>query len=108
VVRTVQRHIDAIHGREVTVQSVARLAGYSPYHFLRLFKRHAGCTVHEYVNRARRRRVGELLARGWSQKAIGADLGFSGPASFSRWWKRQRQRDGGDDHPAPGAPLSPD
>jgi AraC-like DNA-binding protein len=89
-IRTVCRHLEQTSGKGVTLTSLARLTGYSPYHFLRLFRQHAGCSVHEYVNRCRMNRVKQDLARHCQQKEISENLGFSCPAAFSRWYRQMK------------------
>ncbi len=34
---------------DLTNEELARIAMVSPYHFIRIFKRHTGCTPHEYI-----------------------------------------------------------
>ena len=89
--RIVQRHLQDTAGKGATLEGVARLAGYSKYHFLRLFNQHIGYSVHDYINQCRLRRVHEALRRHCSHKQIGSDLGFSCPAAFSRWFRQMKQ-----------------
>ena len=88
IVRAIERHVRETAGRGVTLESVARIAGYSKYHFLRIFKQHVGLTLHQYVDVCRQERVRELASRGLSKRAISEALGFSHPAAFSRWERR--------------------
>lgn len=60
--------------------------------FHRLFRRHTGLTVQEYVDRCRLARFRQLTEAGRSQKAISEVLGFSHPASFSRWKRTMAER----------------
>jgi len=62
------------------------MADYSKFHFLRLFRCHSGQTVQEYIDECLRQKVRRLLAQGRTHKSIGETLGFSNPASFSRWY----------------------
>ncbi len=84
------RQILAMGGADASLDHLAQVAGYSKFHFLRMFRQHTGRTVHEYVNQARRRKVAALRARGLAFKAISAELGFSCPAAFSRWRRDSR------------------
>jgi len=81
------RQIMETGGAGASLDHLSQLAGYSKFHFLRLFRRHTGRTVHAYVNQARRRKVAALRLRGLAFKAISAELGFSCPAAFSRWYR---------------------
>jgi AraC-like DNA-binding protein len=88
IVATVQQHIRDTAGRGATLDHLARLAGFSKFHFLRIFKAHTGKSVHQYINECRRARVRQLLRDGASKKAISHALGFSCPAAFSRWHRQ--------------------
>jgi AraC-like DNA-binding protein len=85
IVQTIQSHIRQTAGRGDSLESLARIAGYSPCHFLRVFKAHAGVTVQSYIDQCRRAKVMSSLEAGISKKEIAYDLGFASPQSFSRW-----------------------
>jgi AraC-like DNA-binding protein len=87
IVQSVREHIEHTAGNGATLEHLARIAGYSTFHFLRLFKKHTGCTVHEYIDRCRLRRAREMQAQGRTRKEIAAALGFSCPTAFSRWYR---------------------
>ncbi len=92
IVDSIARHIDRTAGKGLTLAGLARLAGYSKYHLLRLFKRHRSCTIHQYIDRARERRMEALIAEGLQHQEIAEVLGFSCPAAFSRWRSRRKKR----------------
>lgn len=85
VMSAICRHLRETAGRGAGLEQLARIAGYSKYHFHRLFCRHVGCTVLEYVDRCRAERARAMLAEGQPCKRIADALGFSCPAAFSRW-----------------------
>ena len=89
VIDAVMRQIRETAGRGVSLDSLARIAGYSKFHFHRLFKHHTGQTVLGFINHCRCERVREMIEEGHSHKQIGAALGFSCPAAFSRWHRQQ-------------------
>ncbi len=91
LIRTMQEHIKNNLGRGISLESLARMSGFSKYYFLRLFKQHAGCTVHEYINSIRRQKVAEMRQRGCREKEIAFDLGFASPISFSSWQRKHAQ-----------------
>jgi AraC-like DNA-binding protein len=95
-IRAIMQRIQDTAGKDVTLAALAHMSGYSPYHLHRLFKRHAGQTVHDYVNACRADRERALLKEGRSGKEIAAALGFSGPQAYSRW---QRNRKASPDSP---------
>lgn len=88
VIAAICRHIEETAGHGESLESLARLSGYSRYHFLRLFKKHAGRTVHEHIDRCRLQRVHAMRAAGHPRREIAAALGFSSPAVFARWYRK--------------------
>jgi AraC-like DNA-binding protein len=59
---TARRVIDQHFAEPLTVDDVARAAGISPYHFIRLFARAFGCTPGRYLRERRLTRARQLLA----------------------------------------------
>ena len=88
IIATTRRHIEQTAGHGITLDQLARIAGYSKCHFLRLFKQYTGYTVHQYIDRCRAERVDELTVRGLSKTQIAHALGFSCQPAFSRWYQR--------------------
>jgi AraC-like DNA-binding protein len=87
VVALVQQYLRTTGGKGATLASLATLTGYSPFHFARLFRRHTGQTVHQYLDQCRARLTQEWLNQGLTRAEISARLGFSAPSAFSRWWR---------------------
>ena len=87
-------YIDIQCGRECSIAKLAQIAGFSRTSFIRNFRRHAGCSVLEYVNRQRMLRYRSLLkpsdkiASPTPLKECARELGFSSPQSFARWRKQ--------------------
>jgi len=90
VVGAVQAHLRSTAGRGDHLESLADMAGYSKFHFLRVFKQETGMTVQAFINAARATRVAELQANGASVGAIAQELGFASASSFRRWWRAYR------------------
>lgn len=88
VVLAVQQHLSDHLSHATSLDDLARLAGYSKFHLLRLFKRQTGQTIHAYVDQCRASRLRELESRGLLCKEVAAALGFAGPQSFCRWRRR--------------------
>lgn len=114
------RVIDYIHANldsPLTLDILAGVAGFSPFHFHRIFKSLAGETLNEYIWRARLEKAANLLAYLPEQSILEISLGcgFSSPAVFSRAFRdrfavspsqfrkqRKVERKQGKDFPRPG------
>lgn len=90
VIRSIQGHLAETAGRDVPLAEAARLAGYSKFHFLRLFQHETGQTFHEYVNLCRLQRLQEMLRDRQTKTSIAAALGFSHPSALLRWMKAMK------------------
>jgi AraC-like DNA-binding protein len=81
--------IDAHSHREIELEDIAREAGLSPFHFLRLFSTVLGVTPHQYLVRSRLRRAARHLAD--DDKAvteIAYEVGFNDLSNFVRTFHR--------------------
>ena len=87
VVRAIEREPLA----ELTLDSMAREARLSPYHFLRTFERLTGLTPHQYVLRARLRAVATRLAIEPRRRVLdlALDAGFGDVSNFNRAFKAE-------------------
>lgn len=90
VVAAIRAHIETTMGKGVQLDALSHFSGYSKFHLLRMFRKEAGCTVHQYVDRIRMNAVRRLRAEGRTNGAIAEALGFSSPTSFIRW-RRQSE-----------------
>ena len=85
-VRAIERRPDA----SLTLGTLAREAGLSPYHFLRTFERMTGVTPHQYVLRARLREAALRLAGDASRVLdIALDCGFGDISNFNRAFRTE-------------------
>lgn len=81
--------LDAHSHEDVDLDSAAREAGLSPFHFLRLFAKVLGVTPHQYLVRSRLRHAARLLAdetRPITDVAL--DVGFADLSNFVRTFHR--------------------
>jgi AraC-like DNA-binding protein len=81
--------LDANAHEPVDLESAARRAGLSPYHFLRLFAGIVGVTPHQYLLRSRLRRAARALAE--DDRPVGdiaLDVGFADLSNFVRTFHR--------------------
>ena len=79
------RSVESGFERPNRLEEMARIAGMSKYHFLRVFRKLAGVTPHQYLIAARMRRA----ALGLSQSrrpvlAVALDAGFGDLSTFNR------------------------
>jgi AraC family transcriptional regulator len=73
----------------IEVGTLAQLAGRSPFHFSRVFRRSVGMSPHRYIVHLRLRRAIELVRDGRSGLAdIAACTGFADQSHLSRWVRR--------------------
>jgi AraC family transcriptional regulator len=78
------------HAREpLDLTRIARVAGVSGYHFLRLFAQVIGVTPHQYLVRTRLRQAARLLAQEQASiAAIAYEVGFGDLSNFVRTFRR--------------------
>lgn len=83
--RRVEALVRARLAEELTVAEMAGAAGYSEFHFARLFRAATGRTPHRYLQEARIARGGELLREGHDGiLAVALECGFKDASHFSR------------------------
>lgn len=81
--------IDETSAEAIDLDDMARFAGLSPFHFLRLFARCLGVTPHQYLVRCRLRRAARLLPEPErSISDIAYDVGFGDLSNFVRSFHR--------------------
>lgn len=86
--RTIQ-HIQTHAGDKLTVENLAAIAGISPSHFSRLFRRETGRTPLAFLNRVRLEQARKLLRAG--ERSIGTvalTCGFATPSHFCAAFRR--------------------
>ncbi len=69
------------------LETLASLAGFSKYHFLRVFRKHTGLTPHSYLNQVRTRRSEKMIRAGLDLSDIAYCTGFSDQSHFTRTFK---------------------
>jgi AraC family transcriptional regulator len=85
------RYIEDNLLRRLTVADVARAAGYSAYHYCRLFHSLTGDSVMGYARKRRLTVAAQQLTNGAKTRLIdlALDCGFESQAAFTRAFKRQ-------------------
>ncbi|HWL52403.1 MAG TPA: AraC family transcriptional regulator [Chthoniobacteraceae bacterium] len=74
---------------DLRLETLARITGYSPFFFHRLFREQTGITPKAFVDRERLKRAQELLAQGYTVAAVAESVGSATPYAFSHFFKRQ-------------------
>jgi AraC family transcriptional regulator len=90
----INRVLDYVRGNisgDLRLESLARVANFSPYHFHRVFKAVVGETVNEHVRRVRAQRAASQLLNNPSQTITetAVSCGYSSPSSFAREFRLQ-------------------
>lgn len=82
-------HIDGHLGEALNLSALAEVAGYSPFHFHRLFHAATGRTLREFVLERRVAAAASRLLYGQeSVTRVAMDLGFSSSAAFARAFRK--------------------
>jgi AraC family transcriptional regulator len=85
----VRRYMNAYCERELDIETLARIANYSPCHFLRTFNMMYGETPHAYLVRQRLRRADRLLRSGrLAVTEVALASGFENRSAFSRSYRQ--------------------
>lgn len=88
VTEAIREHIDDTSGKGVSLEFLAHFSGYSKFHLARFFRRQAGCTIHQYIDAARVRKMKQMKAAGAVNREVAQTLGFSDVAAYLRWRRR--------------------
>jgi AraC family transcriptional regulator len=73
---------------EIDPEDLAKIAGYSPYHFYRIFQKHTGYTLMDYVVKRRLQYALHELVHGKKVIQIAMDYGFDTHAGFTKAFKK--------------------
>ncbi|HEX3021454.1 MAG TPA: AraC family transcriptional regulator, partial [Lachnospiraceae bacterium] len=81
--------IDNHYMHDITLESVAAFAGFSKYHFTRLFKQYTDATFYDYLSYKRIKVAQDLLSKPeLSITEIAFQSGFATISTFNRIFKR--------------------
>jgi AraC-like DNA-binding protein len=87
--RRVREFIEAHLAENITIQTLATIAGLSMYHFARTFKQSEGITPHDYLVQRRVQRAQELLtATDLSLAEVALASGFTDQSHCARWFRQ--------------------
>lgn len=86
---TVCKYIDDHFAEDITLEEIAAKAGFSKFHFSRLFKQFTNVSFYKYVNQQRIAHAEELLSNpDQSVTQVAIQCGFSSTSSFIRMFKQ--------------------
>jgi AraC family transcriptional regulator len=86
VIYYIERHLDSVW----QVEQLAQVAGYSPYHFCRIFKIHIGESAISYATRLKLERAArEMMLEQKSMIEIALDAGYQTPTGFLKAFKQR-------------------
>jgi AraC family transcriptional regulator len=90
-INNVLNHISAHLDGDLSLETLAGIAHFSPFHFHRIFKDVVGQTLNQVVNRARLEHAAKLMRSDPRLRALDAALrcGYESAAGFSRAFKKQ-------------------
>lgn len=90
VIEDIKRYASEHVTDRLTLADLAKSAGYSPYHFHRMFLAE-GITPRSFVEGQRLKRACGLLKKGHSVTSAAMDAGFASSSQFARVFKKQFQ-----------------
>lgn len=89
-IKSALEYIDQNHSREITLESLAGITGFNKDYFSRLFKKHTGTNVTEYINFVRICKATELMDSTYTLSEIASNVGFSSLSYFNRIFKKYK------------------
>jgi len=89
LVHEIKRYVTEHLTDSLGLEDLAKAAGYSSFHFHRLFLEAEGTTPRAFVERLRLNKACNLLKKGYSVTSAAMDSGFSTSSQFTRVFKRQ-------------------
>jgi AraC-like DNA-binding protein len=87
-VRRAKAYIEACFEQNISVDHLAAVAGLSPFHFIRVFRRTVGMPPHAYLMQIRVSRAKALLKQGRPIVDVAYDTGFVDQSHLTRHFKR--------------------
>ena len=86
-VQFIKRYVENTRGRGCSIADFEKIIGYNRCYLARLFKAQTGVSITNFINQVRFGHYTVASAKGFSQKEIADQLGFSCQSAFSRWKK---------------------
>lgn len=86
--KLVKEFIDDFPGADVSLQELANLASFSPFHLVRAFQKAYGFPPHAYQIQARLRLAKKLIKQGYKVSDAAQEAGFHDQSHFHRHFKK--------------------
>jgi transcriptional regulator GlxA family with amidase domain len=86
-IERITAHIDAHFAQRVTLDDLARMAGWSRRRLTTLFLQHARQTIHDYLTEVRLRHAAVLIASGVKIEAVSLLVGYRSKKNLYRAFK---------------------
>jgi AraC-like DNA-binding protein len=87
-VRRIREYLDENFIRNVSIQELVEVSGFSPYHMIRIFRNCTGLTPHLYLEQVRINRARQLLRSGVSIIDTALQVGFTDQSHLNRHFKK--------------------
>ena len=84
-----REYLDARFAEDITLPGLARAAGLSPFHLLRVFERQLGVTPHDYLTQIRVERAREKLLTPARLADVALETGFADQSHLTRTFKKR-------------------
>lgn len=88
-IRQVIAHIEEHLTQELSNAQLAEVAGYSEFHFLRLFRAQTGLTPADYIRKRRLSEVVKRIGSGHAMSELAFAYGFNSKENFTRAFRRE-------------------
>jgi len=92
VVRSIQKYIQQHLGENLSLNGLANVAGYSPFFFHRIFLKHTGQTLLQFIHSERLAKAAKLLEHGLTVQATAETIGFSSVSYFHQFFKKHTRK----------------
>lgn len=87
-IKRIKDYLHAHYQQNVTLDALAAIAEFSPYHLLRAFRKEIGLTPHAFLTQVRIEQAKRLLLKGCAIAEIAARTGFTDQSHFTRHFKK--------------------
>ena len=92
IIQAVKNHIIMCNARECSYQTLGKLSGLSKSYLAHCFHHYTGTSIGEFIDRVRIEYTINAMKRGMKQKEIAYELGFSSPANYWSWLRKNKDK----------------